>query len=190
VVELTPLGISVLALLVEAPMHPYEMYQLLRKRRNDRIVKVRPGSLYHTVERLARQGLVEATGTERAGNRPERTTYAVTPEGRRTLETRVVELIETVVYEFPIFPVALSEAHNLTRRDAMVRLTRRADDLDARVEETEQAIEEARSRDVDEAYWIAADYLRVMLAAERDWLRTTIDRLETKDLAWPRRTKS
>lgn len=189
-VELTPLGISVLALLDEAPMHPYEMYQLLRKRRIDRIVKVRPGSLYHTVERLARQGLVEATGTERAGNRPERTTYAITPDGRRTLERRVAELIETVMYEYPIFPVALGEAHNLSRTDAIARLSRRADDLDAQIADTAQEIEAARSRNVDEAFMLAADYLRVMLAAERDWLRTTIDRLETKDLPWPRRTKS
>ena len=42
----------------------------------------------------------------------------------------------------------------------------------------------------DELRSLAAEYLRVMLAAERDWLRTTIDRLETKDLPWPRRTKS
>ena len=190
VVELTPLGISVLALLDEAPMHPYEMYQLLRKRRIDRIVKVRPGSLYHTVERLARQGLVEATGTERAGNRPERTTYAITLEGQRMLKRRVAELIETVMYEYPIFPVALGEAHNLSRTDAIARLSRRADDLDAQIADTAQEVDAARSRNVDEAFMLAADYLRVMLAAERDWLRTTIDRLETKDLPWPRRTKS
>ena len=53
--ELTPLAISVLALLNERPMHAYEMYQLLLSRHNNRIVKVRPGSLYHTVERLAGQ---------------------------------------------------------------------------------------------------------------------------------------
>lgn len=188
--ELTPLGISVLALLVEEPMHPYEMYQLLRKRRNDRIVKVRPGSLYHTVERLARQGLVEATGTEREGNRPERTTYEVTPEGRRLLEQRVAELIESVVYEFPIFPVALSEMHSLTRREATIRLNRRADELDALIEDTDAAVTVAQSNGVLEAYWISADYLRTMFAAERDWIRTTINRLESKELPWPRTTKS
>ena len=187
---MTPLGISVLALLVEAPMHPYEMYQLLLKRRNDRIVKVRPGSLYHTVERLARDGLVEATGTDRSGNRPERTTYAITPQGRSLLETQVAQLLETVEYEYPIFPVALSEAHSLSRRDAITRLTTRADQLDAKLHELDLTIEDARSRGVPEAYWIAAVYLRMTLTADRDWLRTTIDRLETKDLPWPRRTKN
>src|SRR5437868_2840544 len=40
---LTPLAITVLALLNERPMHPYEMHQLLLARRVDRVVKVRPG---------------------------------------------------------------------------------------------------------------------------------------------------
>ena len=43
--ELTPLGLAALALLAERPMHPYEMYQTLVHRREDRNVKVRPGSL-------------------------------------------------------------------------------------------------------------------------------------------------
>lgn len=98
--ELTPLAIAVLALLNEGRMHAYEMYQVLLKRRNDRLVKVRPGSLYHTVERLAGQELVEATGTERAGNRPERTTYEITPAGQQALVARVEAGIETYTYEY------------------------------------------------------------------------------------------
>ena len=54
---LTPLAVSVLALLRERPMHPYEMYSLLIHRQAEYLVKVRPGSLYHTVERLARDEL-------------------------------------------------------------------------------------------------------------------------------------
>ncbi|WP_449373878.1 hypothetical protein [Arthrobacter psychrolactophilus] len=45
---LTPLGISALGLLVERPMHPYEMYQVLMQRHEDRIVKAQPG---HAVSR-------------------------------------------------------------------------------------------------------------------------------------------
>ena len=44
--DLTPLGVASLALLAEEPMHPYEMYQLLMARHEDRLVKVRPGTLY------------------------------------------------------------------------------------------------------------------------------------------------
>lgn len=49
VAELTPLGVASLALLAEEPRHPYEMYQVLMARHEDRLVKVRPGTLYHAV---------------------------------------------------------------------------------------------------------------------------------------------
>ena len=40
---LTPLAVAALALLAEGPTHPYEMYQTLVQRSEDRLVKVRPG---------------------------------------------------------------------------------------------------------------------------------------------------
>jgi DNA-binding PadR family transcriptional regulator len=187
--ELTPLAISVLALLNEKPMHAYEMYQLLITRHNDRIVKVRPGSLYHTVERLAGQQYVRATGTERAGNRPERTTYEITPEGSDALTRRVESGLEKYVYEYPLFPVVLSEAHNLDAEDAVLRFRRRVADLDNWLADLDQVLAAARARGVHEPYWMGGDYSRSQLAAERDWLVTTIERIESKDLPWqPRNT--
>ena len=185
--ELTPLAIAVLALLNEQPMHAYEMYQLLLARQNDRIVKVRPGSLYHTVERLAGQEFVRATGTERAGNRPERTTYAITAEGKAALAERVRTGIEKYEYEYPLFPVVLSEAHNLNPDDAVARLRRRVEQLDATLADIEETLADVRAREVPEAFWMAADYNRAQMASERDWLNTLIKRIESKDLAWSHR---
>jgi DNA-binding PadR family transcriptional regulator len=185
--ELTPLAIAVLALLHERQMHAYEMYQVLLQRRNDRLVKVKPGSLYHTVERLAGQELVRATGTERAGNRPERTTYEITTAGKQALEERVRTGIETYDYEYPLFPIVLSEAHNLEPEDAAERFRRRLCDLDAQLDEVETAITDVTERQVPEQFWLAADYNRAVLVAERDWLTTLLKRLETKDLSWHHR---
>ncbi|MEU4608417.1 PadR family transcriptional regulator [Kribbella sp. NPDC023972] len=181
--ELTPLAISVLALLNERPMHAYEMYQVLLTRQDTRIVKVRPGSLYHTVERLAGQQLIRATGTERSGNRPERTTYEITCEGDEALRRRVQTGIESYVYEYPLFPVVLAESHNLDEQDALLRFRRRVADLDNWLAELSDALATAQEQ-VPELYWMAGDYLRTQLACERDWLATTIERIETKDLPW------
>ncbi|RZT20879.1 PadR family transcriptional regulator [Kribbella sp. VKM Ac-2569] len=182
--ELTPLAISVLALLKEEPMHAYEMYQLLVKRHHHWLVKVRPGSLYHTVERLARQNYVRATGTERAGNRPERTTYELTPEGDAALTRRVETGIEEYVHEYPLFPVVLSEAHNLEPEDAVLRFRRRIADLDNWITDIDEALADAQAREVPQVYWIGGTYLLTQLTAERDWLTTTIERIESKDLEW------
>ena len=66
-------------------MHPYQLHQTLVERGDTRIVRVNPGAVYHGVERLERDGLVEVVGTDRTGKRPERTTYRITDAGRAGL---------------------------------------------------------------------------------------------------------
>jgi DNA-binding PadR family transcriptional regulator len=45
------------------------------------------GALYRELRAMEREGLVEATRTEKVGNRPERTVYAITAEGQLELTT-------------------------------------------------------------------------------------------------------
>ncbi|MGA7204440.1 MAG: PadR family transcriptional regulator, partial [Specibacter sp.] len=76
------LALAVLALLEEAPMHPYRMQQLITLRGKDQVVNVsQRASLYTTIDRLSREGLVRVTETERDGQRPERSIYEITDEG-------------------------------------------------------------------------------------------------------------
>lgn len=187
---LTPLAVSVLALLAERAMHPYEMYQLLLDRHEDELVKVRPGSLYHTVERLTGLGHVRPCGTERAGNRPERTTYEITSTGRAALRWRLLEMLNAPVNEYPEFPVALSESHNLSADQVAGQLTERVQALEAEIERLGDLIAQADADGVPEAYWCAADYLRAVQRAERDWIATLVHRLQRKELAWPYVSKS
>src|SRR3954453_13948066 len=115
--SLNPLAVSALALLAERPMHPYEMYQLMLQRRDDRLVKVRPGSLYHTIDRLTREGLAEAIGTDREGNRPERTTYRITDRGRDAPSAPLAAMLRAPAEEHPQLALALSQAHHLQKQD-------------------------------------------------------------------------
>jgi DNA-binding PadR family transcriptional regulator len=49
------LGLIVLALLIEEPMHAYRMQKLIRERGKDQVVNVRRGaSIYQTSDRLQR----------------------------------------------------------------------------------------------------------------------------------------
>jgi len=91
--QVTALGIPVLALLRDRPMHGYEMFQTLAAGHGDHVLKVRPGSLYHMVNRLADEKLIRQTGTCRNGNRPERTTYELVDAGVAALTERVRELV-------------------------------------------------------------------------------------------------
>jgi DNA-binding PadR family transcriptional regulator len=184
------LGISALALLVERPMHPYEMYQLLIQRHEDRVVKVRPGSLYHTVHWLENHALVRSTSTEREGNRPERTIYEITAEGRAALTRRVTEMLAAPVNEFPEFPLAIGEAHNLPLETVAELLTRRLALLEADLDEIDSSIREAEARKIDPVYWLNVSYSLAIHTAEVEWLRRLLSDLGTNVIPWPENGQS
>ncbi|WP_434318829.1 PadR family transcriptional regulator [Leifsonia sp. P73] len=186
---LTPLAVAALALLAEGPTHPYEMYQTLVLRSEDRLVKVRPGSLYHTVDRLARQGLVRATGTEREGNRPERTTYEITEEGTQALGERVADIIATPVNEFPEFPLGLGEAHNLPVDTVIDLLRNRVGLMRADIALLDDGIHRVRAKGLPEKYWLDVRYLRTTAEAEAAALEALIDDLASGAISWDEEKK-
>ncbi|MEZ4449618.1 MAG: PadR family transcriptional regulator [Nannocystaceae bacterium] len=73
--------LMVLGLLVQAPNHGYEIQRLLEQSQTSRWAKVLPGSVYHALKQMDREGLVEVVGVEHGGRRP-RSIYAVTERGR------------------------------------------------------------------------------------------------------------
>lgn len=184
-VNSSALGISALALLAERPMHPYEMYQLLIQRHEDRVVKVRPGSLYHKVHWLESHGLVRSTTTEREGNRPERTIYEITAAGRETLALRVAEMLAAPVNEYPEFPLAIGEAHNLPKDTVVELLGRRLALLEADLDELEGGIRETEAKQVDPAYLLNVSYSHAIQTAEVKWLRQLLIDLRTNVIPWP-----
>lgn len=181
---LTPLATSMLAMLCERPMHCYEMYRLMQQRHEERIVKVKPGSLYHTMDRMHADELVESIGTDREGGRPERTTYAVTPAGRAALRSWVRGVLERPVNEYPQLPVALAESHNLPAPEVVELLEARIGHLEAELATDVALVGKAHAAGVHEAHLLDAAYMTEMNRAELGWLRRLVDRLESKELAW------
>jgi DNA-binding PadR family transcriptional regulator len=181
---LTPLGVAALSLLVEEPMHPYEMYQLLMARNEDRLVKVRPGTLYHAVGRLEENGLVAATGTDREGNRPERTTYEITPAGREALTRRLQDMLANPVNEYPSFPLAVAEAYNLPVDVVVELLDHRLKGLQEQLDLLDAGEELVRTKGVDRKYWIDVQYQQTMLRSEMGWIRGLQDQLRSGELPW------
>lgn len=180
---LTPLGVMVLALLREGDMHPYEMARLLRARRDDRIVTITNGTLYHTVARLHAQGLLDEVGVDRDGNRPERTTYTLTESGVSVVSDWVRRELGTIGRTTP-FRVALAEAHNLERDEAVSLLNKRRELLQAQLDELDAGLSEAESREIPEQYLLELNRHRHLQQAEISWLDSLIPRIASPDFAW------
>lgn len=181
--RLTPLGLMVLALLGEGDMHPYEMIRLMRMRRDDRLVTITNGTLYHTVARLERAGLVAEVGVDREGNRPERTTYTVTGAGAAAVGEWVRRELPRVDRPDE-FRVALAEAHNLDRAEVVGLLRARRAGLGAALDALRDGHRLARHKGVPDQYLLEVDRDEAMLAADLTWLDGLLVRLADTDFAW------
>src|SRR5262249_34271604 len=86
------LALAVMSYLSQRPMHPYELSRTLREHGDARSIKFNHGSLYMVVGQLAKAGYIAEVETSRAGQRPERTVYALTNEGRAEFRDWLREL--------------------------------------------------------------------------------------------------
>jgi DNA-binding PadR family transcriptional regulator len=175
--------VAVLALLREAPMHPYQMQSLLHQRHKDEILALKRGSLYHAIRRLTRAELIEAGDTTREGRRPERTTYRITSAGRRELTSVLRKLVAVPRRESSEFMAAMSFLVHLTPAEAIPRLEERCQYLAREVEQVKTGLE-AAAPVVLRIHLVESEYLLAMLEAELKWVRALLDEVRAGELAW------
>ncbi|WP_125130164.1 PadR family transcriptional regulator [Microbacterium sp. 10M-3C3] len=180
---LTPLAVMILALLREGDMHPYEMMRLFRLRRDDRLVRLQKGTLYHTVGRLVRDGLLAEVGVDRDGNRPERTTYALTEAGGRTVDTWVRAELPRIDRASE-FRVALAEAHNLDRAEVRALLDERRRLLAASRDDLRSGLAEASRRAVSPQFLVEVERELALVTAELAWQDALTARLADPAYPW------
>lgn len=175
--------ITVLALLREAPMHPYQMQRLLRLRHKDDILVLKRGSLYHAIGRLAKDGLIEVEKTSREGKRPERTTYRITPAGLTTLLDVLRNIVATPKRESSQGMAAMSFLVHLEPREASRLLEERARNLTAEVAQITEGLAAAKAH-VARINLIESEYLLAALKAERAWVQSIEKEIREGKLTW------
>lgn len=163
-------------------MHPYRMQTLIRQRGKDQVANVaQRNSVYQTIDALERAGLIVARETSRDENRPERTLYEATPEGRRTLRMWVRNGLSTPAREFPEFPAVLSTLYGPDDPEDFADLLRqRIDALIPRLDDLEQPWPE-----IPRLFLLENEYMAAVLRAEIEWLREVITDLESGKLDYP-----
>lgn len=165
-----PLALAVLALLAERAMHPYEMAQTMRERHQEEVIKLNYGSLYTVVESLHRHELITASVTQKAGNRPERTVYAITDAGTAELHDWLRELIAVPTKEYPRFEAGISMVGLLPPDDALAVVEQRMAAVAGQLTALAVLLEKLAGMGLPQLAWIELDYRMAMLRAERAWL--------------------
>jgi DNA-binding PadR family transcriptional regulator len=177
--KLTPLGIAVLELLHEKPLHPYEMATLMRERYVDTRVNVKAGSLYHTVERLHRSGFIEVVDTQRDGRRPERTVYGMTQAGLDEFNQRGRELLGDVATEFPAYLSGLAVIDELGREASLNELETRLMRLRAAVASDRTVLQRLAEDKTPEIYWLDWRYSCDHRQFELEWTERLLEDLKS-----------
>jgi DNA-binding PadR family transcriptional regulator len=180
----SPLALSVLELLDERPMHPYELASTMRERHHDEFIRLNFGTLYHTVEVLERDGMIASIEREKEGRRPERTIYQLTEPGRELLVKVVSDIIARPTREYINFAAGLMFMHHLDAPRAAELLGERVLALTAITEKLTRIMGELRTAGVTRLSLIELEHKIAMLDAERVWVRKLEREITDGRLEW------
>jgi DNA-binding PadR family transcriptional regulator len=182
--EISPLALSILTLLDERPMHPYEMASTMRDRHHDMFIRLNFGTLYHTVDVLERDGWIVPIEKEKEGRRPERTIYQLSESGRDVLLRWLGELLARPMREYPHFAAGLMFMHHLGAVDAAANLRERTASLEAHITKLAHVLTELRGRGLTRLSLIEVEHKIAMLEAERDWVLKLEGEITSGKLEW------
>ena len=182
--DISPLALCVLELLDERPMHPYELASTMRDRHQDEFIRLNFGSLYHTVDVLERNGWIVGSEPEKAGRRPERTVYRLTPAGRELLVKVVGDLLAHPRREYPQFAAGLMFMHHLDPAQAKAHLDERAASLTATIEKLERIMGELRDEGLSRLSLVELEHKIAMHVAERRWVVRLAKDIQEGSLKW------
>ena len=181
---LSPLALSVLELLDEEPMHPYEMAARMRLRHHDEFIRLNFGTLYHTVDQLERTGWIQPLEREKEGRRPERTVYSLTDSGREVLVRTVGDLVRRPRREYPHFAAGLMFMHHLTAAEAAAHLHERGEALEAISGKFRSVLQALLDEGVTRLALIEVEHKIAMLEAERAFVRRMENEINEGKLEW------
>ena len=164
------LALSLLTLLSERSMYPYEMAATLRERGKDEAIKINWGSLYTVVQNMEKYGFIEAVEVVREGRQPERTTYQITDAGRAELKDWLRELLSVPEREYTRFEAALADSAVLPPDELIGLLQQRLDALEA-ANAGHQAQINALANQIPRLFLIESEYHLALRRAEAEWVR-------------------
>lgn len=184
--DVSPLALSILELLNERPMHPYELASTMRDRHHDEFVRLNFGSLYHTVDMLERNGWIVPSEREKEGNRPERTVYTLSGSGREVLLQVVGDIIAEPRREYLNFSAGLMFMHNLRPKTAVQLLEQRAQALQEKITKLSRILDELLATGHQRLWLIELEHKIALLEAERRWVQKIAKEVEDGKLEWSR----
>ena len=182
----SPVALAVLCLLEVGPLHPYGLQRLIKLWGKDQVINVsQRATLYKTIQRLQKAGLIAVRHTERDHRFPERTVYELTDAGRSQAREWLEAMLSIPRNEFPEFPAALSFAMLLGPAELLALLERRAASLREELARLDRELGGEYDH-LPRVTLLESEYQRAVAAAELGWVDAVGAALRSGSLTWSR----
>ncbi|MFC0216268.1 PadR family transcriptional regulator [Paenibacillus chartarius] len=137
--------LMVLGLLRHKQMSGYEMQQFLQLGHVDQWAGILPGSIYHALKKLEKEGFVTVEAVENTGNRA-KAIYRITEEGSQEYIRLIAEALAATPFLFPsdLFTGLLFH-HDLPREQALLGLEAQLAGVQAKYAAAKAGQEQKRS---------------------------------------------
>ncbi|QVQ50134.1 PadR family transcriptional regulator [Spiractinospora alimapuensis] len=170
------------------PVHGYDVRRELLSWGADQWANVSPGSIYNALKTLENDRLIEVSGSDREGRRPERTTYRVTETGDGEFTKLLLENLWRS--EMPNHPILVGTAFlpGLSREELESALRGRISKLEADVAFCEEGIRQVLEKP-DPTYGTVLFHVaeskrltKMLLQAELEWTHGLLERVSSGEL--------
>lgn len=166
-------GHALLGLLATGERHGYDLKRQYEVR-FPAAKPLAPAQVYATLERLLRDGLVAAAGTERVGG-PDRTVFAVTDPGRSELDRWLSEVEVPSEYVANLLSMKITLALLVADESIAADFLRRQ--REAHLSRMREHTRVKTDPEADLLRVVAADYAINHLDADLRWIDTTLQRV-------------
>jgi len=169
----------ILGLLQRRPLHGYEIKHVIEDHMGD-WTSIAFGSIYFALKKLTEEGMLEVIATERAGNRPSRTVYAVTDAGREEFLRLLREVWGKAERQYFTIDIGLFFMDVLSPEEILRHLEARLDELNRTLEYLDRHRAESMANPhVPHRARFIFDHSQAHLKAELAWTRAL--RAELRD---------
>lgn len=162
------LQIFILGVLCAGNHHPYDIKKMFKRENIDELSKISDGTLYYNFETLHKQKCIEVIEVTREENRPNRTTYGITPKGREVLQQKIYDSFKNYTDIPSLFSSTLFLKHVDQQKIAYL-IEENIAQLRQKIEQYEQLWSEIQAQTTP-AFTLIQAYTHQQIKMDLEWL--------------------
>jgi DNA-binding PadR family transcriptional regulator len=178
----TKIDLLLLGLLMDKPMHGYEVSQTIKTEGIDAWFNVSTATIYYSLNKLRNQGLVTETKYREAGA-PVRSVFRLTDAGREAFFQAMDESLGSQERAYFDYDLGIFLLNKVPRQRALALMEKRLGFLQEWGDSSQGALLAAQQRGVSPLHLAILEHATTCTRVEADWLAGIMQRISGEDKA-------